>query len=251
MNSLLVSIITPNYNCENYIAEAIESVLAQTYTNWEMLVVDDCSTDDSVAIVSEYAQNDIRIKLFKTEQQSGSPVLPKNIGIQNARGRYIAFLDSDDVWLPEKVERQIKLFESEDAAIVFSYFEKITEDGVRNNRVIYSPELVTYKKLLKSNCIGNLTAMYDTAKTGQIFFESIGHEDYAFWLNVLRMGYIAKNTKTVEALYRVREHSVSQNKITASRWTWNIYYRYLNLPFLQCLYCFITYFVKASIKFLK
>jgi glycosyltransferase involved in cell wall biosynthesis len=247
----LVSIITPCFNAARYIVEGIQSVRAQTYLNWEMLIVDDCSTDNSISIISEYVKKDNRIKLYKTERQSGSPVLPRNIGIQNAQGRYIAFLDSDDVWLPKKLERQIKLFDSKDTAVVFSYYEKISEGGGRGNRIISSPDIVTYKRLLKGNCIGNLTAMYDTSKTGKIFFPSIGHEDYALWLDILRVGYIARNTKTVEALYRTRKNSVSTNKIIASRWMWNIYYQYLRFSFFKSLCYFIIYLAKATVKFLK
>jgi glycosyltransferase involved in cell wall biosynthesis len=247
----LVSIITPCFNAERYIAICIQSVSAQTYFNWEMLIVDDCSTDNSIPIISEYVKKDSRIKLFSTEGQSGSPVLPRNIGIQNARGRYIAFLDSDDVWLPKKLECQIELLNNKDTAVAFSYYEKISEDGGRSNRIIFSPDIVTYKRLLKGNCIGNLTAMYDTSKTGKVFFPSIGHEDYALWLDILRMGYIARNTRTVEALYRTRKNSLSTNKLVASRWTWNIYYQYLRLSFLKSLCYFIIYLVKASVKFLK
>jgi glycosyltransferase involved in cell wall biosynthesis len=126
--NIKVSIITPNYNCGNFIAQTVESVLAQTFQNWEMIIVDDCSSDDSYAIAMEYASRDGRIKVYSTERQSGSPVEPRNIGIQKATGRYIAFLDSDDVWLPNKLENQLKLFDNKDTAVVFSNYKKINED---------------------------------------------------------------------------------------------------------------------------
>jgi glycosyltransferase involved in cell wall biosynthesis len=123
----LISIVTSCYNNVSFIAQTIESVLAQTYQNWEMIIVDDCSTDGSYAIAMEYASRDSRIKVYRTEHQSGSPVEPRNIGIQKATGRYIAFLDSDDVWLPNKLENQLKLFDNKDTAIVFSNYKKINE----------------------------------------------------------------------------------------------------------------------------
>jgi glycosyltransferase involved in cell wall biosynthesis len=246
----LVSIITPCYNSAEYIAQTIESVLAQTYRNFEMIIVDDCSVDNSVKIISFYQKIDCRIKLYQTKACSGFPAGPKNMGLEKASGQYIAFLDSDDVWLPEKLEHQIKLFDSKDVAVVFSYYEKISEDGRRSNRIVSAPDIVTYKRLLGGDCIGSLTAMYDTSKTGKVFFPFMRSEDYALWLDILHMGYIARNTGTVEALYRIRKNSVSANKIIASRWTWNVYYQHLRLSFVKSLYYFVIYAVKASLKFL-
>ena len=126
-----VSVIMPVYNAEKYIAFAIDSVLAQSYSNWELLIVDDCSTDLSVSLVSNYVKKDDRVHLFHTDKPSGSPCEPRNIGIRYARGRYIAFLDSDDMWLPNKLEEQLKMFEGGKIAIVYSNYEKISEEAVR------------------------------------------------------------------------------------------------------------------------
>ncbi|MDR3192647.1 MAG: glycosyltransferase [Treponema sp.] len=121
---MLVSIITPNYNCAPYLAQTIESVRAQTVPDWEMIIVDDCSTDNSAAIARDYVQKDRRIRFFQTPSQSGSPREPRNLALRMARGRYIAFLDSDDLWLPGKLENQLALFNSnsENTAIVFSNY---------------------------------------------------------------------------------------------------------------------------------
>lgn len=245
----LVSIITPCYNSISYIAQSIESVLSQTYHNWEMIIVDDCSTDGSFEIINRYAKSDNRIKVYKTEYPSGSPVLPRNIAIKNAVGRYIAFLDSDDMWLPKKLEEQIHIFKTNlDTAVVFSYYEKISEDGKRQNRIVKSPKSVTYNKLLYGNVIGCLTGIYDTFVVGKIYMKNIGHEDYAMWLNILKNGGIASNTNNVQALYRVRESSVSSNKLTAFRWTWNIYINIEHLGYIKSVYCFMLYAIKAVIK---
>jgi len=247
----MVSIVTPCYNASSYIAQTIQSVLSQTYSNWEMLIVDDCSTDDSNRIINKYVKQDNRIKYYKTSIPSGSPVLPRNIAIENAKGKYIAFLDSDDVWLPTKLEEQLKMFDDEKVAIVYSNYEKINESGERNNRIIKAPAGINYHNLLKSNVIGNLTGIYDTDKVGKIYCKNIRHEDYVLWLSILRKGFIAKNTNTVTALYRVRENSVSSNKLKVLFWQWNILRNVEKLPFCKSVYCFIFYIIKAVLKIVK
>lgn len=251
-NIPLVSIITPCYNSELYISETIESVIAQTFQNWEMLIVDDCSNDDSAKIIKEYVATDPRIHYIKTNQASGAPTEPRNIAIGLAKGRYIAFLDSDDLWLPKKIEEHLRVFaEDETAAIVFSYYEKIDENGYRNNRIILSPAKISYNTLLLGNVIGCLTCMYDTEKVGKIFLKKIGHEDYMLWLDILKSGYYAVNTNTIQALYRVRDNSVSSNKFKALKWQWDIYRNSLKLGFIQSVYCFICYALKALVKAVK
>lgn len=245
----LVSIITPCYNSEKYISKTIESVQTQTYLNWEMLIVDDCSSDRSSEIIRQYCEKDIRIKHLKTNQGSGSPTTPRNLGIVNALGRYIAFLDSDDLWLETKLEKQLEVFQKNDnAAIVFSYYTKISEDGICSGGVVSSPKRVTYNKLLYGNSIGCLTGMYDTQKVGKIYMRHIGHEDYAMWLEILKKGFIGVNTCDVQALYRVRSSSVSANKLKAMRWQWNIYVNQENLNYFKAGLCFLCYSIKALIK---
>jgi len=250
-NNELVSVIMPCYNSGKFISQSIRSVLEQTYQNWEMLIIDDCSADTSVSLVKNYIEKDGRIKLFTTQRNSKSPVEPRNIGIKNAKGRYIAFLDSDDIWFPAKLENQVKKFTENNIAIVFSYYEKISEKGKRKNRIIFSPHIVTYKKLLKGDCIGFSTAIYDTEKCGKIYFENIGAEDYVFWLSMLHPDFIALNTKTVEALYRVRGGSLSSKKIKSAKWTWDIYRRTLGFSIFKSIYCFSNYAITAIYKYLK
>jgi len=247
----LVSVVTPSHNSALFISQTIESIIAQTYQDWELLIIDDCSTDNTVVIIEEFLNKDSRIKLFKTEMNSKSPVEPRNIGIKNANGRYIAFLDSDDIWLPTKLENQLKLFEGNDVSVVFSYYEKISETGKRENRIVISPNSIAYHQLLKGNCIGLLTAIYDTKKVGKYYFKHIEHEDFAYWLVILHCGFIAYNTNTVEALYRVRNDSLSKNKLKASKWTWNIYRKILRIPMIQCVYYFSFYIINAVKKYTK
>lgn len=246
-----VSIITPTYNSIAYIEKTIISVLKQTYQNWELLIVDDCSTDNSCELIKKFVALDSRIKYLKTDQPSGSPTLPRNIGIQHASGRFIAFLDSDDVWLSNKLEEQIGLFEDKNTAIVFSNYEKIDEDGNRAGRCIVAPDRVSYKKLLLGNVMGCLTVVIDTAKVGKTFFSNIHHEDYVLWLSILKKGFIARNTNTVTALYRVRKQSVSSNKLSVLSWQWNIYINIEKTGYLKGIYYFINYALRAYRKALK
>ncbi len=245
----MFSIVMPCYNSGTYIRQAINSVKGQTYRDWELLVVDDGSTDNSADIIKGMEQTDGRIKYLKTNAPSGSPIVPRNIGVKNALGRYIAFLDSDDAWLPNKLERQMKMFEQyEDMAICFSNYEKMTEQGERNNRIIKAPSISTYKQLLLSNVIGCLTAVYDTEKVGKVFFQNHSHEDYILWLDILKRGYVARNTNTVEALYRVRENSVSSNKLKTLSWQWDIYRNVEKIGLFRSSYYFLNYAYRAFKK---
>lgn len=245
----MFSIVMPCYNSGTFIRQAIESVRNQTFEDWELLVVDDGSTDDSADIIKGMEQMDGRIKYLKTNAPSGSPIVPRNIGVKNALGRYIAFLDSDDAWLANKLERQMKMFEQyEDMAICFSNYEKMTEQGERNNRIIKAPTITTYKQLLLSNVIGCLTAVYDTEKVGKVFFQNHSHEDYILWLDILKRGYVARNTNTVEALYRVRENSVSSNKLKTLSWQWDIYRNVEKISLFRSSYYFLNYAYRAFKK---
>lgn len=248
----MISIITPCYNAEKYLERAIDSVLAQTYHDWEMLIVDDCSSDASADIINVYSRKDDRIRYFKTDNPSGSPTLPRNIGIENAKGRYIAFLDSDDLWLPCKLERQMAVLNGhKEAAVVYSDYEKITESGRRSGRVVASPEQVSYRQLLCGNVIGCLTGMYDVSKVGKVYMKPLGHEDYVMWLEILKKGFIGVGTCDVQALYRVRESSVSADKFKALRWQWNIYRNVENLALFKAISCFIVYAFKGLVKRMK
>ena len=253
MNDNLVSIIMPCHNAEKTIKEAIDSVMEQIYTSWELIVIDDCSTDSSVEIISTFSEKDSRIKLFHTDKSVGKPYYPRNLGISNSNGRYIAFLDSDDIWLPTKLMNQIPLFQDENVAIVFSYYEKFSTSRVQNktDRIIKSPETVSFKSALYGNPIGNLTGIYDTKKVGKILYEDAGHEDYILWLSILKKGFIARNTNSIEARYRVAENSVSSNKGRAALWTWNIYRNSLGFNFPKSLYCYTLYIINGVLKFLK
>lgn len=245
----MISIVIPCYNSQKYIAEAINSVINQTFEDWELFVIDDCSDDNTALIIQKMANEDRRIRYLKTNKPSGSPSLPRNIGVKEATGRYIAFLDSDDIWMPNKLERQLKVLESNsNVAICFSNYEKMAESGKRHNRIVKAPVITTYKHLLKGNVIGGLTAIYDTYKVGKMYFQKHPHEDYILWLHILKKGYIAQNTNTVEALYRVRKQSLSSNKFKALLWQWSIYRNIENINILGTMFYFLNYVLKAIRK---
>ena len=238
----LVSIITPAYNAAEYVAETIESVLVQTYPKWEMLIVNDCSKDNTAEIVQSYAAKDNRIKLINLKQNSGAAVA-RNTAIQNAKGRYVAFLDSDDLWKKEKLQKQLNFMKQNGYAFTFHNFIMF-DDGKEkeNGKIIKVSIQVDYKKLLKGNNTGGCLAVcIDRRIVKEIFMPSKRHEDYICWLNILKR-YRIKGYGINEILgyYRVGKVSVSSNKFKSALWTWKVYRDSQNLSFLKSIYyiCF-------------
>lgn len=246
-----VSVIMPCHNGSTTLRQAVDSVLAQTFADWELLVIEDTSTDDSVAVIKAYCAKDSRIKLLHTPTPTGKPATPRNVGIEAASGRFIAFLDCDDQWLPGKLEHQLPLFEQQNCAAAFSFYKKMDAAGNVRPAVVTSPAVVSFDQLLDGNCIGNLTGMYDTAKVGKVFQKEIHHEDYLMWLQVLQKGFVARNTSTVEAYYRESGTSVSGSKLKALSWTWTIYRKELGLSLGASVLHFTKYAFKALSKKLK
>ncbi len=239
----------PCYNAAGVISDAIASVMAQTYQNWELIVVDDCSTDSSAEVIKSLATKDSRIKLFRTNSNSGSATTPRNIGIDKADGEYIAFLDADDLWTETKLEKQLEVFKKEQCAIVFAdYYKTDYSEGLQNNRIVKAPERVTYQQMLSGNEIGCLTAVYSVEKVGKRYFKNIGHEDYLLWLDILRGGETAVNTCEPLAYYRTGRKSLSSNKFKAMKWTWHILYKEEKLSFFKAFKHFTLYAVKGVLK---
>lgn len=245
-----VSIVMPLYNCERYVSDSIESVLSQTYEEWELLIVDDCSSDGSYEIAKQYAVGDSRIVVEKLSENSGAAVA-RNVAIEKARGRYIAFLDSDDLWTPEKLERQINFMKETGAALSFSDYCWIDEDGKSLQKIEYPFTAVDYSELLKQNVIGCLTAVYDTGQVAKCYFdESLQkHEDYLYWLRILKKTERAHRVPEPLAYYRIRQGSVSSNKIRVAGYVWKIYREYERLPLLRSLRCFGWYTFKSVVKY--
>ena len=248
----LVSIIMPSYNAEKFIRYSIESVLNQSLADWELFIIDDHSSDSTYSIATDYSHKDDRIKVLKTNAPSGSPAEPRNLGISAARGRFIAFLDSDDIWLSSKLAEQLRLMQNEQAVIVYSDYEKIDEQGNSKNRIISAPGRVDYNGLLKGNVLACSTVLVDSNKLKEFYFEKQGHEDYALWLKVLRLTHgEARNTGTMQMLYRVREGSISSNKFHAVKWVWRIFRENEGLPLLSSFYYLTHALVRSFFKFVK
>jgi len=218
----LVSIITPSYNSSDFIEETINSIINQTYTNWEFIITDDCSTDSTVSKINEYVQKDSRIKLSQLESNSGAGIA-RNNSIKLSKGRYIAFCDSDDQWTPDKLKKQLKFMQENDLGLSFSSYKVIDENGLDKGEVI-APAKVTYKTMLRNNYIGCLTAMYDTTKVEKVFMPEIRkRQDWALWLAILKKVPYALSIQENLAIYRDRSKSISSNKMDLIKYNWNIY----------------------------
>jgi len=241
MNNNLVSIITPVYNAEKFISESIESVLNQTYNNWEMILVDDCSSDKSSEIINKYAEKDDRIKYIKLDINSGAAVA-RNTAIEASKGRYIAFLDSDDLWKPKKLERQLNFMKDNDVAFSFTGYDIIDEYGNEMNKSVQVPYKIDYNGLLKNTIIGCLTVVVDKEKIGNFKMPLIRtRQDLATWLMILRRGHIAYGINEPLANYRYVENSISSNKIKVMKKNWYVYRKIENLSLIKSTYVFILY----------
>lgn len=219
----LVSIITPMYNGEKFIAETIESVLSQTYKNWELLITDDCSKDKSIEIVKKYIEKDKRIKLLELSSNGGGSVA-RNNSIKEAKGDFIAFLDSDDLWVPEKLEKQIKWMMEKNYDFTYSIYQHMTEEGELKPIISKIKDKISYEGMLKNNCIGCLTAIYNVKTLGKIYLPIVRvGQDFALWLQVLKVSKYGYGLNENLAYYRIRNGSVSRNKFRKMKFMWDIY----------------------------
>lgn len=247
----LVSVITPLYNSERYVAETIESVRAQTYQHWEMLIVDDCSTDSSKEVVRSYSRRDERIALIELAENRG-PAVARNAGIERAKGRFIIFLDSDDVWYPTLLETLTAYMEEKNAAVVFASFDRTNENKTVDHGPFCVPSSVTYHDLLKTCSISCLTGMYDTQKVGKVYMPDFPRrEDYALWLDILKKTPRAYGYEKPLALYRMRENSFSRNKLLVAYHQWRIYRTREHLSLLKSLFYFSSYAYQGTRKYVR
>lgn len=242
-----VSVITPVYNAENFLSETIESVLSQTYKSFEYLLIDDCSTDNSASLIKEYAESDSRIKYIKLSENSGAAVA-RNTGLENAEGRYIAFIDSDDMWYPEKLEKQLKFMKENKKAFTYTKYERITEE---NGEVIGAPDFpkkLNYSGLLKNTAIACSTVVIDRQEIGDFRMPLVRKgQDTATWLKILKEHDYAYLLDEVLNQYRAREGSLSSDKFSALKRTWNTYRNIEQLPLYKALYYF-SFYVGNAIK---
>lgn len=219
----LVSIITPTYNCGRFIAETIKSVQAQTYTDWEMIIVDDCSTDNTKEIVAAIATNDSRIKYHCLDINSGAAVA-RTEAMKRAEGKYMAFLDSDDLWMREKLEAQLTFMQENGINFSATYYEQIAEDGKKLDKIVKAPKKTNYNRLLLDCPVGNSTVMYNVDAMGKFEVPNIRkRNDDALWLTMLKKEKYIYGIPQVLMEYRVRRNSISSNKFTLIKYHWYLY----------------------------
>lgn len=236
--------------CEAYIERTMNSVLAQTYPNWEMLLVDDCSPDGSAEIIRSYAEKDPRFKYIKLENNSGAAIA-RNVGLENAKGRYIAYLDADDIWLPEKLERQVKFMEENDVQFSCCDYEKIEADDTPLNKVVHMPKTITYNQLLSNTIIQTVGVIVDLNKVDRklLVMPNVRRgQDSATWLQMLRNGVKFTGQNEVLAQYRRVPQSLSANKFSAMKRTWYLYRGVEHLSIPKSILCLIGWAYHASIK---
>jgi teichuronic acid biosynthesis glycosyltransferase TuaG len=246
----LVSIIMPSYNTGRYIADSIRSVQAQTYGNWELLIVDDCSTDASAEIIGEYARKDPRIRYIKLSENSGAAIA-RNTGLEAARGRYIAYLDADDLWFPQKLERQLDFLSRNNVGFSCCAYEKIEQDGSSLKKTVWMPKTMNYHQLLKNTIIQTVGVIVDTklVNPALLVMPNVRRgQDFATWLQILRSGILFHGQPEVLAAYRRVATSLSANKLRAFKRTWHVYRQVEHLPFLYAAWCQVSYAYHACIK---
>lgn len=246
MNEELVSIITPSYNSSAYIEETIRSILLQTYPYWELLITDDCSTDNSMEIIKGYVSRDSRIKLFQLEKNSGAGVA-RNFSIKEAGGRFIAFCDSDDRWMPDKLEKQVAFMLERNCALSYTSYEVCSEIGKRTG-IISCKNRVGYWDLVRDGCIGCLTVMYDTAKLGKVLMPDIRkRQDWALWLLIIKRCKYALGIKEPLAVYRKRSGSISSSKWHLVSYNIKVYQEILHFSMVKSYIIFGVLFMPTYI----
>lgn len=244
----LVSVIMPAFNCEKYISKSIDSVHHQTHKNWELIIVDDNSSDNTASIATEYTKKDSRIRVIHQIPNAGC-AQARNLGISEAKGKYIAFLDSDDIWVAEKLEKQLSLLNEKKAKIVYSSYDFIDENDIGIKKPFIVATETNYKKMLGRNEIGCSTVIVDAYLLQlHMFRKEFYHEDYVLWMELLSLPVTAVGVTDVLTHYRVISTSRSYDKKNAAKWRWKIYRGALNLSIAESTWAFLKYAVNAVKK---
>lgn len=258
MQEKLVSIIVPVYNAGAYIEETIRMVEKQTYQEWELILVDDCSLDNSKAVIEEYLQkrNSLEegmrrqeIRLLVKQQNEGA-AMARNTGMEAAKGRYIAFLDADDIWLSKKLSKEMTFMEKQQASFVFSAYEFGDENAKGTGKIVHVPEKLTYRRALSRTVIFTTTVLLDRKKIPAelLSMPNVKSEDTAFWWKLLKNGIVACGLDEVLAIYRRPAKSLSSNKWEAIKRIWNLYRRQEQLPVIAAAYYFVFWAMRATLR---
>lgn len=245
-----ISIVTPVYNVEKCITDTINCVLAQTYTNWEMIIVDDCSTDSTVQIVEKFCDIDERIKLIKHTQNQGA-AMARNTALANAKGEYVAFLDGDDLWSDQKLEKQLTFMEENGYVLTYTAYQTFYDDADKKGKFIHVPSKMAVNDIYYNTAIACLTVMVNREKAGDFQMPVIEHaEDQSTWQLILKRGYVAYGLNENLASYRISAYSLTGNKRKAAQKQWRVYRRYHKLSFVKSCIYFTSYAIRATIKHL-
>lgn len=245
----LVSIIVPVYKAESYISATIGRVQKQTYTDWELILVDDASPDRSSEIIKEAAEADARIKLIEKKANEGAAAA-RNTGISAARGRYIAFLDADDVWMSDKLQKELEFVVKNKVAFAFTAYEFGDENAKPTGKVVHVPDQITFKEALSRTIIFTSTVMIDrwTIPEELIRMPLIESEDTATWWTIMKNGYVANGLDDVLTVYRRPANSLSSNKIKAVKRIWGLYRKIAGLSLISSLIHCLAWGVRATLR---
>lgn len=242
----------PAYNSEKYLRDTLNSIIAQSYFLWELIIIDDKSVDDSVNIVREYCQQDKRITLLQLDKNRGA-AFARNRGIKKAKGKYLTFIDSDDLWDTEFLKKSVDFIEKNNYSLVFSSYRRVDENLNKLYGDYIVPLKVNYSDLLKSNRISCLTAFIDIESIGKMYMNEKfhSHEDYSLWLNILKKVDYAYGIQEVLATYRIRKSSVSRNKIKMAKTQWKFLREVEKLSWIKTVYYFTLYVYNGIKKYYK
>ena len=244
----MVSVIMPCYNMEKYISEAIMSVRQQTYPHWELLIVDDASTGNTMNVIESHAQQDERIRYSTKSEHSGIAAC-RNLCIKMAQGHYLAFLDADDIWHPDKLETQLRFMTEKQIGFPYSSYDCIDENGQPLNKSVKAAGNLDYEAYLRNTIIGCSTVMVNKDIVGDVVVPLFRtSEDTATWLDILKKGHLAYAIDEPLVSYRIRRRSASSNKLKASADLWKVYRENEKLPFFKALYYFGCYAFNAIKK---
>lgn len=243
----LVSIVVPVYNCEKFIAETISSVLSQTFCDFELILVNDCSKDKSVDVINSF--DDSRIRLIEQPDNQGA-YAARNRGVKEARGRYIAFLDGDDIWEPCKLEHEMNYMKKENAGFVFTGYEFADENGVGNGAVVHVPHTISFKQALKNTTIFTSTVLIDREKISEdlIMMPNIKSEDTATWWRILKAGNVGYGLNENLVRYRRSAGTLSSNKFAAMKRIWKLYREIAQLSVIESAFNFVCWAVTAVLR---
>lgn len=242
----LVTVIMPAYNAEKYIAAAISSVLSQSYGELELLVIDDCSSDKSVEIAESFGQSDPRVKVLRNARNVGV-ARTRNRGLDMARGEWIALLDSDDIWRQDKLEKQLEIAAKSRADIIYCSYSLMDENGGHLSDFIV-PETTSYNNMLRESVLSCSTVLMHRRLLSHRFSEKYCHEDYVFWLELLKAGYSAVASREILADYRIVSGSRSNDKLKAAKGRWLIYREVENLSLIRAVSVFVSYALHGLVK---